>query len=285
MKLTQKLAISYTRAKLHILAIASKKKAAEKAMDIFFTPRLRSSKKAPRIFEKAERLSFKLEGHTVRGHRWVSQDATTLPKSVLILHGFESSVKKFDQYIIAFLDKGYEVLAFDAPAHGESGGKQLNLLLYVEMIKKIVVEFGPVQFFLAHSFGGIAVMHFLESLPHDANTKVVLIAPATETVSSIDLFFKFLQLDDGVRKEFDELAYKKSGQFPAYFSIRRAMAHIKASVLWFHDEEDEITPVTDVLKVKKDRHRNIKFIFTKGLGHRRIYKDKEVMRSAIEFLG
>ena len=238
-KLAQKLAISYTRAKLHIMAIASKKKAAKKALDIFFTPRLRSSKKAPRLFEKAEKLAFKLEGHTVRGHRWLSQDAAMPQKRVLILHGFESTVKKFDQYISAFLKSGYEVLAFDAPAHGESGGKQLNLVLYVEMIKKIVTELGPVQSFLTHSFGGIAVVHFLKSVPHDASTKIVLIAPATETVSSIDLFFKFLQLDDGVRKEFDELVYKKSGQYPAYFSIRRAMAHVKATVLWFHDEEDE----------------------------------------------
>jgi hypothetical protein len=284
MKLTQKLAISYTRAKLHILAIASKKKAAKKALDLFFTPRLRSAKKASGIFDKGEKLAFKLEGHTVRGHRWLPHDIQEPHKKLLILHGFESSVKKFDQYINAFLKKGYEVLAFDAPAHGESGGKQLNLVLYTEMIKKIVTQFGPVQSFLAHSFGGIAVVHFLESVPHDAGTKIALIAPATETTTSIDLFFRFLQLDDGVRKEFDELIYKKSGYHPAHFSMRRAMQHIKASIRWFHDEEDEIIPISDVLKLKKDRHPNIKFIFTKGLGHRRIYRDKEVMDSVIEFL-
>ncbi len=285
MKLAQKLAISYTRAKLHILALVSEKKAAKRAIDIFFTPIMRPSKKTPRIFAKGERLSFRLEGDIVRGHRWLPehlQDA--VPQRVLLLHGFESGTKKFEEYFVALLDKGYEVLAFDAPAHGQSGGRQLNLLLYTAMIRKIVEEYGPVQSYLAHSFGGLAVVHFLESVPHTPKTKLVLIAPATETVTSIDLFFRFLQLNDGVRKEFDELIFERTGRRPEYFSIRRAMHHIKAAVLWFHDEEDQITPVADAKKVKEDHHKNIKFIFTKGLGHRKIYRDKGVMEKVLEFL-
>src|SRR5580704_9249858 len=228
MKLAQKIAINYTLSKLHILALVSKRKAAKKALDIFFSPRLRSGKKAAPIFGKGEKLTFSLRRHRIRGYRWLPGNKNELPvKKVLILHGFESSIKKFDQYINGFINKGYEVLAFDAPAHGESGGRKITLPLYVEMIKTIFQLYGPVQSFLAHSLGGLAAVHFLESQPQNKEFRLVLIAPATETNTSVNLFFEYLQLDEEVRKEFDRLILQKTEHPIEYFSIRRAAKKLK----------------------------------------------------------
>lgn len=265
-----------------MIALVSKKKAAKKALKLFSTPMQRAKVKSPPVFEKGEKLSFKLEGHTIRGHRWLPRTATI--KKILILHGFESSSKKFNSYISAFIKKGYEVLAFDAPGHGESGGKEINLPLYVKMIDEIYKRFGPVDSFMGHSFGGLAIAHFLETIPHNEATKIALVAPATETKTAIDLFFEYLGLDEEVRKEFDKLILERTGQPSDHFSIRRAMQHIHAPVLWVHDQEDEITPIKDVLKVQEDSHPHIKFLFTKGLGHRKIYRDEGVMKNVVEFL-
>ncbi len=216
MKLTQKLAIRYIRARLHVLTLLSEKKAAEKALVIFSTPLKRSKTKTSAFFEGGESLSFKMDDHTVRGHRWIPKTKEPVRK-LLILHGFSSSSKNFDKYIHAFMEKGYEVLAFDAPGHGESGGKYLNLPLYLEMIRKIVAKYGPIESFLAHSFGGLAITHFIEKAPHPADTRIALIAPATETVTAIDMFFYFLQLDQGVRKEFDQLIQDRPVGIPLTF--------------------------------------------------------------------
>src|SRR5689334_5749560 len=117
MKLAQKLTIGYIRASLNIMAMISKKKAAKKAFDIFCTPFRKSKKKNPPSFEKAEQLSFLLDDHVVRGFRW----NTGGTKQILIVHGFESSAKNFERYVAPLVKKGYEVVAFDAPAHGKSG--------------------------------------------------------------------------------------------------------------------------------------------------------------------
>jgi hypothetical protein len=111
-----------------------------------------------------------------------------------------------------------------------------------------------------------------------------LIAPATETITAIDTFFTFLQLDPALRPEFDKLIFKKGGVSPAWYSIKRAMKHIRARVLWLHDEDDDTTPLSDVLKVKAENYSNIEFVITKGLGHRRIYRDNRVASSIVEFL-
>jgi hypothetical protein len=280
MKLSQRLALSYVRTKFKVLTSISKKKAAEKAFELFCTPQVRNKKPLPKIFEQAEKLHFKIDGLIVRGWRWNNPGK----RKALIIHGFESSVSNFDKYIKQLVLKGYEVLAFDAPAHGRSEGKQINAPLFKRTIMEINKRFGPVQSFMAHSFGGMAVSLALEEMNHTDDHRLVLIAPATETMTAINSFFRFLQLDQSLRPEFEKLIIKKGGVSPDWYSIKRAMKHISAKVLWVHDEEDDITPVSDVMKVKSENYSNIDFVITKGLGHRRIYRDNKVAATILEFL-
>jgi fermentation-respiration switch protein FrsA (DUF1100 family) len=62
------------------------------------------------------------------------------------------------------------------------------------------------------------------------------------------------------------------------------MKHIKASVLWVHDEDDQVTPLKDVEKLILQQPPNVEFLITKGLGHNRIYRDNEVKRKIFSFL-
>src|ERR1700730_2326419 len=280
MKLAQKLAVNYLRAKLNIIALVSKKKAAARAFELFCTPLRKTRKKKPPVFKNAEKIGFRIEDLNIQGYRWNFPQE----KKCLIIHGFESASYNFDRYISLLMRKGYEVLAFDAPAHGRSEGRQITLPLYVATLKKINEKFGPIHSFLAHSFGGLALTHFLELTAQNEQTKIALLAPATETTTAIDSFFSFLHLNGDLREEFDELIVKKGGKAPEEYSIRRAMQHIKGKVLWIHDEEDEMTPIADALKIKEDKHSNIEFVVTKGLGHRRIYRDNQVIKRIIDFL-
>ena len=281
MKLAYKLGIKYIRLKFKALSFISKRKTAEQAFKLFCTPMFKSATKKPTIFKWAESLQFKVNKTTVKGFRWNHKK----PSRVLILHGFSSCAYKFNTYIAPLLEKGYEVIAFDAPAHGSSGGSKVNAVEYADMIEKIIKKYGPINAFLAHSFGGLALALALEKVKHDASTKVVLIAPATETSSAIDGAFAMLHLTDAaIRKEFDSIIIEKSGYHPKWFSIKRAMQHIKASVLWIHDKDDDITPLGDALKVKEKNFANIQFVITEGLGHRRIYKDEKVKKMAVDFL-
>jgi len=281
MKIQQKLAIGFIRTKITLLGIFSTRKAAEAAFGAFCTPVMSSSIKEKDIFTNAERLEFSLNGILVKGFRCNHPQQ----HKILLLHGFSSSANNFYHYVAPLVEKNYEVLAFDALAHGASGGRTVNAMDYAEMIKKVIGLYGPVQGFVSHSFGGIALSLAMETMQHDAATKIVLIAPATETSSAVDGAFKMLGLkNEQLRKEFDNIIFERSGHETSWFSIRRAMNNIKASVLWIHDENDDITPLDDALKVKEDNHPNVEFMITKGLGHRKIYRDNTVVDAIVKFL-
>jgi pimeloyl-ACP methyl ester carboxylesterase len=280
MSLNQKLALKYIRTKFSILSSFSKRKAAEKAFELFCTPQYRNRKKLPTIFEKGENIKLEYEGESIQGYRW-NKDAE---KKVLILHGFESSVINFDRYINPLIKKDFCVLAFDAPAHGRSSGKMINALIYSQFIHFINEKFGPVKSYIAHSMGGLALSLFIEKVKHDETYKLVFIAPATETISAANSLFKFLKLDQGVRKAFEALIQEKSGYPMEWFSVARVAPQIKAKVLWCHDKNDDMTPYSDAEPVLEKKYPNFDFYITEGLGHRRIYRDNKVNKRILDFI-
>jgi len=281
MKIQQKLAIGFFRTKINMLNLVNKKWAAQQAFRLFCTPMMKSTYKGKVIPPHAEKLQFSLNGKQVKGFRFNHPQQ----KKLMLLHGFSSSAFNFFKYVQPLENKGYEVLAFDAPAHGESEGSTVNAVEYSEMIKKVIELYGPVDAFIGHSFGGIAICLAMEQLVHNEETKIVLIAPATETSSAVDGAFQMLGIRNSVlRKEFDNIIFESSGKELSWFSIRRAMNNINASVLWIHDEDDDITPLRDALQVKTDGHPNIRFLITKGLGHRKIYRDEDTVNAVVKFL-
>jgi pimeloyl-ACP methyl ester carboxylesterase len=279
MNVLQRLGIAYIQTKINVITLISKRKAAETAFQLFCTPVVQILQNT--VLPNAEPLRFDFNNNIIKGHRWNHPQ----PKKALILHGFSSVASKFNHYVAPLTAKGYEVLSFDAPAHGNSGGTTTNAVEYSEMIKKVLELYGPINSFIAHSFGGLAVCLALEAVPHPSHTQLVLIAPATETTSAIEGAFKLLNIKDPqVRKEFDQIVYEKSGHTVEWFSVRRAVKNIQAQILWLHDEEDRVTPYADVLKVKEDKNPNIQFVVTKGLGHQKIYRDALVKNTIIDFL-
>jgi len=280
MKLSQRIAITYIRAKFKLLSAISKKKAARLAFELFCTPPSRDIKELSPVFREAEELRFRFEQYDIVGYRWNKGGQ----KRVLIIHGFESTAINFERYVHPLVSKGYEVLAFDAPAHGRSSGKQVTAIIYRDLIKYVHEHYGPVLSYMGHSLGGFALSLALAEIPHDANFRAVFIAPSSETSTAIDNFFKFLQLDNKLRDDFEKIIAIKSGQPVSWFSIKRTMNAIKASILWLHDEGDTVTPLRDALKVRDENYPNVKFVVTKGLGHSRIYRDAEVARTVVDFL-
>ena len=280
MKLRQRLVLGYIRTKFKLLSAISKKKAARQAFQLFCTPPTRDKAVFSTIFGEADELSFRFDQYNIIGYRWNKGGR----RKALILHGFESSAANFGTYVTGLIKKGYEVMAFDAPAHGRSSGRQVTALVYRDLIKFIHQHFGPVHSYMGHSLGGFALSLALAEIPHDESFRAVLIAPSVETSTAITNFFNFIRLDDKVRKEFENHITMLSGRPISWFSINRTLKNICAKVLWIHDEDDMVTPLKDALEAKLERYSNVQFLITKGLGHSRIYRDPEVGRTIVNFL-
>ena len=280
MGLSKRLVLKYVRTKFKLLSSISKRKAAEKAFQLFSTSQFRTKKELPPVFKRSQKIEFPFEGNIVRGYQWNRPS----PKKALILHGFESSVINFDKYIEPLIRKGYEVLAFDAPAHGTSTGKTITVITYKNLVHYIYNNYGPIDSFITHSFGGLTLSLVLEEIAHSLSTRIVLIAPAAETKTAIDNFFKLLKLDNAVRSEFDKIIEEQGGKPPEWYSVSRIAPKINGQVLFLQDQDDALTPLSDVKPIMEKNYPNFRFVISEGLGHSRIYRDEQSFRKIMEFL-
>lgn len=73
--------------------------------------------------------------------------------TVLMVHGWGARATHMGKMIMPLVDAGFRVVAFDAPAHGESFGRSTDLIAYAAAIKAVARHAGPVHTLLAHSFG------------------------------------------------------------------------------------------------------------------------------------
>lgn len=284
MKLAQRIVIGYYTYKFKILALFSARSAAKAAFNLFCTPYTRRrTYRIPKIFVSAEKVSFGLEGYTINGFRWIPKEKST-GKKALICHGFDSYSYKFDRYVTPLLKAGFEVLAFDAPAHGTSSGKRINVAQYKQMIQFINKNYGPVHAVIAHSFGALAVALAVEEIDDVEERKLVLIAPATETTFAVETFFKHVRVGKKVQHEFDKLIEEIGGNPASWYSVARVMKKVSTPTLWVHDKDDAVTPYIHMQHLVEMQLPHIQFEITTGLGHSAIYKDNKVKKRIVNFL-
>lgn len=281
-KLAQKLLIGYYKTKLKTISLLSPRKAAEAAYKIFCTPyATKYPKKSPPIFHKAEKLAFEIDGSTIRGFCFKPEHPNG--KKILIVHGFSSYAYKFEKYILPLKKEGFEVLMFDAPAHGSSDGKLINAYIYSKAILKIEALYGPLDGIMGHSLGGLASALAFETLPNRENRKLVLIAPATETEGAIENFFTIIPADEKVKLAFREMINEMTEHPVSYYSVSRVIKNISSPVFWVHDKHDAICAFSDVKPLLSLDLPHVKFLITENMGHSRVYKDNKVCTEIVHF--
>ena len=175
-------------------------------------------------------------------------------------------------------------MCFDAPAHGLSDGKYINVIVYRDAIEQIIHAFGPIDHFIGHSLGGITLAMVAETISNPAAHKFVLIAPATKTTTTFEHYFDMMHLTPEVRQAFLVELDTRTHLPLSYFEADRAIENYKGPILWVHDQEDPVCPYKDLVNFKNQAPNNIQFLITKGLGHNKIYKTQEVIDKIVRFL-
>jgi hypothetical protein len=132
--------------------------------------------------------------------------------------------------------------------------------------------------------GGLAASLAFQTLPNQENRRLVLIAPATETVRAIDHFFSIIKVDNKIVEAFNELVTEKVKGPLELVSVGHSVKQIKAPIYWVHDKQDMICVFDAVLPIIKANHPHIQFHITDGLGHSRVYKETAVSAAIVKFV-
>lgn len=200
---------------------------------------------------------------------------------VLLLHGWSGRGSQLYHLADKILENRMMVISVDAPAHGLSSGKKTNMLEYIRAIEEIDKKYGPFDYAIGHSWGG---MTLLNALGKKLKLKKAVIIGADNKISQvISEFVKKFQVDQSVTPvilaHYCKLLKVQMDQFDS----EKVAARIDIPVLVIHDTKDAFVPVSSAIEIRQQLKKG-SLLITNGLGHHKIFKDPEVMQKIINFI-
>jgi len=261
---------------INVIGLFSKKSAARLALYLFTTPRRgRLTEKQFDFLGTAFREELTVNNMAVMTYRWLGKGNT-----ILLAHGWESNAARW-QYLIEPLRKlGYNIIALDAPAHGKSGSKRFNAILYAEFIKAVSKKFKP-DFIIGHSVGGMASVFSQTNSDYKALKKMILLGTPSEFTDVLNRYYKMMGFSKRTVNAINQLAKDRFNEEPENFSTAKYLETLSLEGLIIHDEKDTIIPYQDALSINNSL-KNSKLITTTGFGHSLI--DDSISNYIYEFL-
>jgi len=261
---------------LNVLSYVSANYAANKALHLFSKPR--KGKLAPKheaFLSSANKEVLKYDDLNIATYNWKGDKET-----ILLVHGWESNSARWKRKIEVFIEEGFNVIALDAPAHGASGSKLFNALLYSEFINVVAQKYEP-QIVVGHSVGGMALVFHQQKYQLDSIQKMVLLGAPSEFEDVLKNYINLLGYNKKIEKGLGRVIINRFGAAPTEFSTSKFAKEIIAKGLIIHDVKDPIIPFSDA-KLIKSNFKNSTLVSTKGLGHS--LNNTAVAKSIVDFI-
>jgi pimeloyl-ACP methyl ester carboxylesterase len=205
--------------------------------------------------------------------------------TVLMVHGWGARATHMGRMIEPLVAAGYRVVSFDAPAHGDSQGRQTDLVEFANAVNAVANFSGQVDTLIAHSFG--AAMALLAQRDWGMSVKKqVLVSTFDSCQWFIDEFAKYIGVSRAVVRAMQE---KMAAPYGGWFDWNRVslgdmLAISKVPTLLIHDTTDgEIPFQHSATLMLAGPHMSI--YVTHDLGHHRVLGAADVHKRVVEFAG
>jgi pimeloyl-ACP methyl ester carboxylesterase len=247
------------------------------AARVFLTPRSARLPERERLWlEQAQPETFRVGPFELSGHRW---NRTGDP--VLLIHGWEGRGSQLGGLALAAAGQGLQPITIDLPAHGSSRGAQTNLVEISEAIAAMVRHLGAVRGIVAHSFGAAGTTVALrQPLPV---ARLVYLAPAEDFEHYPRVFSRWLGLPINLGERMRHSVERRIGSTMAELRGGRLAPRMRAPLLIVHDEDDADVPWQDG-RTYAEAWPDSRLMTTRGLGHRRILREPDVLTAVAAFL-
>ena len=245
------------------------------------SPAVRS--RAARTPRGGEAFEVRWARGTVRGRVYGDGGNPT----AYLVHGWGGWWQQLGAHVEPLLARGLCVVAFDAPSHGDSGpgvhgARSTTFLEMGEALAAVVAEFGRPTLLVAHSAGGLAAVHALGlGVRPDS---LVLVAPPGGVEAMLPVFAAALGVGPRSQHVMVGRAERRVGRPVAELDLLTMAAGQPSlpHLLVVHDRHDQEAPLAGGVRVSNAWH-DARLMVTKGLGHRRVLWDPDVVDRVASF--
>jgi len=263
--------------------LLGKQMTAREALEAFLTP-----PKFPELSRETElransistRIRLRDAGFARGGGEEIEVYSWGEGRPVLLVHGWGGRATNFAAFIGPMTAAGLNVVAFDAPAHGQSSGTLSSGPAFASAIETVESQKGPFHAIVAHSLGALA------STCAQGNgvrvEKVVCLGACCWVEPLLTDFIAPFHLADEVRQELFRFS---AGQFGSEEISADAVAPRLdgTAAILMHDPSDAEMPYDHSVAIATAWPDAV-LIPTPGVGHRRILRSRDIITRTLEHI-
>jgi pimeloyl-ACP methyl ester carboxylesterase len=262
---------------VRLLSRVSTSAASRVAFELFRTPRrFRLPERERALLRNAEAFELPLSNTTtIKGWRWGSGPL------VILFHGWEGRGSQLAAFAEPLAGRGYSVVAFDAPGHGLSSGRQSSLPHFAWSLRAVADALGTPHAIIGHSLGCAAATLAMRDGLHVEKT--VFLAPPLHPSDYTRQFGEIFGFSDeiihGLRRRIEERFLRKWDDY----SLAATAPAMSAALLVVHDRDDVETTWEGGARLA-ELWPGARLMTTEGLGHRRILREPSIIEAAVSFI-
>jgi len=217
---------------------------------------------------------------TVAGEIWGSGP------TVYLLHGWAGHRGQLGAFVEPLVARGYRVVAFDAPSHGESGPgahgpRSSSIPEFAEALKAVVAAQGPATAVIAHSMGATATAIALcDGMRAD---RLAMLAPLASPAMYGRRLARMLGAGERTHRRLVARVERRVGPMRHMEVPELGRAIAMPPTLVVHDRDDSSVSVTDGAAIAAAWPR-ASLRVTSGLGHRRLLRHRDVVAEVVDFV-
>lgn len=243
---------------------------------VFLAPRRHARPAHERDVMKRAR-AFTLEGQDGSLHAWEwGQEG---PR-VLLVHGWEGRGSQLAELVAPLVARGFRVVTFDMPGHGDSPGPISSFFHFARSIARFIDALGPLHAIIAHSMGGASTAWALRTVT--GPERLVMIAPPADIRDFTGGASSMLGLSEAATLELEARLGRRFGVPLTEVHAGLVAPEMTTPLLVVHDENDREVPVASGELVAR-AWPGATLLRTRGLGHRRILRDPAVIERVVAF--
>ncbi len=264
-----------------LTAKISPKYATKLAWSFFCKPRKHNkplSELEKDLLQQAKQYFIDSDEYKIAVYQWDNINNSTA-KTVLLTHGWGGHALNFSHIIQRLILDGFNVIAYDSPAHGNSSGQQTTLLCNTQALLSTVQHVSPISTLIGHSFGSMANAYAIDLAKETTQLSnvenIVLIAGPNKLSDIFASFTQAMQLPNSVLNNFYQKVEALTQRKIETMNTARFLQDYSGQALVIHDHKDRVVPFSEARSVAEEISSRL--FSTTGYGHGRILASKDVL--------
>lgn len=219
------------------------------------------------VHESARRSIVDVRGRDVVAYEW-----GTGPDTILLVHGWRGRASQFAPIVRELRAEGFRLVAFDAPANGESRGRRTDVRDWLAAIEALQSREGRFHTIIGHSFGAMASATAIRD--GVSAGALVAIAGMADARYLVDSFAARVGAGPATADALAERFARRilphlDDAWPRFDGVAHPLPE-RMPLLVVHDRGDREVAVGEAVRLHEAHGDRSRLVLTEGAGHSRV---------------